>query len=117
MTQAQAKDNITLAPGVIDTIISITVGDMEGVASLGDPVVSGIFTKLANKPSTSGIESRRDEDNKLEVTLHITAKYGYALPQLAADIRQAVADALRVQVGVEVASVDIFVDSISFDQN
>lgn len=27
MTQSQAKDNITLAPGVIDTIISIAVSE------------------------------------------------------------------------------------------
>ncbi len=117
MTQTQAKDNITLAPGVIDTIISITVSEQEGVASLGDAVVSGFFSKLSNKPSTSGIESRRGEDGRLEVTLHITVKHGYVLPDLAADIRQAVADALRVQVGVEVASIDIYIDGISFDTN
>lgn len=117
MTQPQAKDNITLAPGVIDTIISIAVSETEGVASLGDPVVSGFFTKLANKPSTSGIESRRDDDGKLEVTLHITVEYGFVLPELAASVRQAVADALRVQVGIEVSFVDIYIDGISFNQN
>lgn len=79
--------------------------------------MSGFFTKLANKPSTSGIESRRDEEGKLEITLHLTVEYGYVLPELAANIRQAVADALLMQVGVEVSFVDIYIDGISFGQN
>ena len=40
--------------------------------------------------------------------------YGYVLPEVAANLRQSVADALLVQVGLEAAAVDIFVDGLQF---
>ena len=57
-----------------------------------------------------------DADGKLQVALHIEVYHGQVLPELAARLREAVADALLVQVGLEVASVDIFVDGIQFAQ-
>lgn len=117
MTDKISMDNMTLAPGVVDTIISITVREQEGIASLGNPVASGFFSRLVNKPSTTGIESHYDEDGKLAIALHIYVNYGYVLPELAEKLRQAIADALRVQVGIEVSSVDIFIDGIQFTQN
>lgn len=118
MTDQLTDKNMTLAPGVIDTIISISANEVEGVASVGSRVTSGLMSKIGGgKPSTSGIESTFDEDGKLHIVLHIEVLYGYVLPKLAEKLRQAVADALLVQVGVEVASVDIYVDGIQFDQN
>jgi uncharacterized alkaline shock family protein YloU len=43
-------------------------------------------------------------------------RYGNVLPDLAAEVRQNVADALLVQAAVEVSSIDIFIDAITFDQ-
>lgn len=117
MTDKQPVEGMTLAPGVVDTIISIIVNEQEGVASLGSSPASGIFAKLSNKPSTSGIESRYNDEGKLDIVLHIEVKYGYVLPDLADKLRQAVSDALIVQVGVQVGSIDIYVDGIQFDQN
>lgn len=116
MTNKQVTDNISLAPGVIDTIISIATNEQEGVASLGKPA-GGFFAKLAKRPSTSGIETNYNEDGKLDITLHIEVESGYVLPELAEKLRQSVADALFVQVGVEVGSIDIYVDGIQFSQN
>lgn len=116
MTDKQSIDNMTLAPGVIDTIIAIAVGEHEGVASLGTPA-GGFFAKIANKPSTSGIESRYNDEGKLDIVLHLIVNYGYVLPEMAEKLRQAIADALMMQVGVEVGSIDIFIDGIQFSQN
>ena len=100
-------DGMSLAPGVVETIISIAANEVEGVASVGS---------LVAKPSTAGIETVLDADGKLQVALHIEVYHGQVLPELAARLREAVADALLVQVGLEVASVDIFVDGIQFAQ-
>ncbi len=116
MTNQPLSQNMTLAPGVVDTIISLTVNEMDGVAQIGTPLGGGIRAMLQNKPSTGGIVTSYDDDGKLEVTLHIEVYYGYVLPELAEKIRQAVADALLVQVGIEVSRIDIFVDGIQFAQ-
>lgn len=109
-------EGMSLAPGVVETIISIAANEVEGIASVGSFATSGLRSKLAAKPSTSGIETRVDDAGKLEVTLHVEVFGGYVLPDLAAKLRAAVADALLVQVGVEVASVDVYVDGIQFGQ-
>lgn len=115
MTDAMETSGMKLAPGVVDTIISITVSEVEGVASVGNKSTStGFMSKFQSKPSHSGIETAL-EDDKLAVTLHIDVFYGYVLPELADKIRQAIYDALLVQVGIEVSRVDIFVDAIQFD--
>lgn len=107
-------EGMSLASGVVETIVSITANEVEGVASVGSYTASGIRSKLMAKPSTGGIEVEADADGKLHVTLHIEVNHGYVLPDLAATLRQAIADALLVQVGLEVAAVDIFVDGIQF---
>ncbi len=107
-------DGMSLASGVVETIISITANEVEGVASVGSYTASGIRAKLMAKPSTSGIEVDADADGKLLITLHIEVFHGYVLPELAAQLRQAIADALLVQVGLEVACVDIYIDGIQF---
>lgn len=109
-------DGMSLAPGVVETIISIAANEVDGIASVGSYATSGLRSMLAAKPSTSGIETTVDEDGKLMVTLHVEVYHGHVLPELAAKLRSAVADALLVQVGVEVASVDVYIDGIQFPQ-
>lgn len=107
-------EGMSLASGVVETIVSITANEVEGVASVGSFAASGIRAKLMAKPSTGGIDVEADDEGKLHVTLHIDVLHGYVLPDLAAKLRQAIADALLVQIGLEVSAVDIYVDGIRF---
>lgn len=109
--------NMTLAPGVIDTVISIAVGEVEGVANVGSPVsANSIWARLNSKPSSDGIKTEFTDSGELKVTVHIEVYHGYVLPDLAAQVRSCVSDALRVQLGIPVASVDIYIDAIRFPQ-
>ena len=74
----------------------------------------GIRSMLANKPSTSGIETKMGDDGKLSVAVHVEVYYGYVLPELAAQLRSAIAEALATQAGVEVSSVDVYIDGLQF---
>lgn len=115
MTDALDTSGMKLAPEVVDTIISITAKEVEGVAAVGTNAVgTGIMSMFQSKPSLSGIETEL-ENGKLAVTLHIDVYYGYVLPELADKVRQAISDALLVQVGIDVSRIDIFVDGIQFD--
>lgn len=117
MTQDQRPENMKLDPGVIDTIVSLTASEVEGVASVGNKAPSGFFSRLVKKPSTAGIECVEDENGKLSITLHIEVYFGFAIPELAETLRNAIADALTVQVGADVEKIDIYVDGIQFAQN
>ena len=58
MTSEMNVEGLSIAPGVMETIISVAASEVDGVASLGNFATSGIRSMLANKPSTSGIEAR-----------------------------------------------------------
>lgn len=114
MNNELSIEGMSIAPGVVETIISIAANEVEGVASVGSFTTSSIRSMLAAKPSAAGIEVDVDDDGRLRITVHIEVYYGFVLPEVAAALRQSVADALLVQVGLEAASVDIFVDGLQF---
>ena len=107
-------DGMALAPGVVETIVSIAVGEVEGVASVGSSAAGGLRSVFAAKPSTQGIDIAVDEDDKLVISVRVDVYYGYVLPDLAANIRQAISDAVTSQVGIPVGSVDVYIDGMQF---
>lgn len=109
-------EGMALAPGVAETIVSIAASEVEGVACVGSASAAnrGIRSVFGQKPSLQGIEVTADESGALQVAVRIEVYYGYALPELAANVRQAVADAVASQIGVPIASVDVYVDGIQF---
>ena len=107
-------DGMNIAPGVVETIVSLAARDVEGVAGIGD-VTNGFFTFVnGGKPSTQGIEVELDENDELLVSLCMQVKSGQVLPDVAAAVRQAIADAVSTQVGIKVGSVDVYIDGIEF---
>lgn len=107
-------DGMAIAPNVVETIVSIAVGEVEGVASVGSASAGSLRSMLSGKSSVSGIEITSDDEGKLCVAVRINVYYGHALPELAAKVRSAVADAVASQVGMKVGSVDVYVDGIQF---
>lgn len=114
MSEGSNVANMSLAPGVIDTIIGLAATEAKGVAAVEVPAPSGIRGLFAPKASAPAISVEMTEAGKAQVELHIRALYGYSLLEVAAEVRAAVADALLVQAGVETDRVDIFIDSIAF---
>lgn len=108
-------DGMAIAPGVVETIVSLATQGVDGIASVGDPTTSGLKSILGAKPSTQGVDIEVDDENNLHITVRLFVRNGHVLPELAAQVRQAVADAVHSQTGMNVASVDIFIDGISFD--
>ena len=105
-------DGMALAPGVVETIVSIAANEVEGVACIGPSTTSGLRSVFGSKPSTQGIDITVDEEDKLHISIRVDVYYGYVLPDLAANIRQAISDAVTSQVGIPVGSVDVYIDGM-----
>ena len=109
-------EGMTIAPGVVETIISLAARDVEGVASIGPATTSGLMDLIGGgRPSTQGVEVTTDENDELHVSIRMDVKSGNVRPDLAANVRRAVVDAIATQVGVKVAAVDIYIDGIQFE--
>ena len=63
---------------------------------------------------SADVYKRQGDDSKLSVAVHVEVYYGYVLPELAAQLRSAIAEALATQAGVEVSSVDVYIDGLQF---
>lgn len=87
---------------------------MDGVASLGSFATSGIRSMLASKPSTSGIETKMGDDSKLSVAVHVEVYYGYVLPSWRPSCAAPSPRRWPPQAGVEVSSVDVYIDGLQF---
>ena len=107
-------DDMTLATSVVETVVSIAADEVKGIASIGSYTTKGLRRRFQKKPSTSGIEVRVDDDNKVHIDIHIEVYYGYVLPELADELRRLVSESLQNQLGIAVSSIDIYVDGVQF---
>ena len=116
--QGYVIDGITIAPGVVEAIISLAAAEVPGVAGVGTAgAISTIRSAFnaGNAIPTNGIRIEPLGDKQVAVTISIQAYYGYRLVEIAENVRKAIVDALAAQIGVTVTSVDVHVDALSFE--
>lgn len=116
--QGYVIDGITIAPGVVETIISLAAAEVPGVAGVRTAgAISTIRSAFnaGNAIPTNGIRIEPLGDKQVAVTISIQAYYGYRLVEIAENVRKAIVDALAAQIGVTVTSVDVHVDALSFE--
>ena len=75
-------EGLAIAPGVLETIVSLAACDVAGVAAVGDLATSTIRTFIGGKPSTQGVDVSVNEDSELEVAIRVSVKSGYVLQML-----------------------------------
>lgn len=107
---------IGISKNVVSTVVSLAARRVAGVASVGGNDIASslisVFTSRSLAPSRPWSPPSRTTGLKLVV--HVAAFYGYPFTKLAADVREAVADAVTEQIGVEVAAIDVYIDSLVF---
>ncbi|MCL2137610.1 MAG: Asp23/Gls24 family envelope stress response protein, partial [Coriobacteriia bacterium] len=103
-------------PGVIETILSQTVLQVDGVAKVGSPKpTDGIFSGTKKRNSPQGVLLTA-EDGQITVAVHICVHFGFRLQEVAEQVRYAVADTLEGQIGISAHTVDVYIDSIAFPE-
>lgn len=107
---------IGVARSVVSTIVSMAAERVEGVASVGEnAIASGLISVFTAKPVSNEPAVESDVvDDKLVVSVRLSVFYGYPFTKLAADVRSAVATAVKSQMGVTVGKVDVCIDNLVF---
>lgn len=111
MSEEIRLDGIGVAPGVLDTIVTLAAEGVEGVAGVATPKLARVSKKAAAK----GVTVEVAEDGVVAVGVHVNVVYGRPLREIGREVQAAVADALTSQTGQQVADVDVFVDAIAFE--
>jgi uncharacterized alkaline shock family protein YloU len=117
MDERLVNEGLSIAPGVVETIVSLAAGQVDGVAQVTAPGLSrGLLTVLGRRHPGQGVVIMADEDGIITVAVRVRVYYGYRLQEVAEQIRHAVAGTLLGQIGIEVAAVDVFIDGIQFPE-
>ncbi len=111
MSEEIKLEGMKIAPGVLDTIVTMAVKNVDGVvySSSGQG-----FGGLVNRASGKAVEFCVNDQGEVAVCVHLAAVYGTPLRDIGKKVQSEVTDAIRSQVGVKVASVDVFIDDIEF---
>lgn len=116
MSDEIRMDGLGVAPGVLDTIVTLAAGEVPGVAAVGAPGIAGLVQKGARKGNARAVDVCAAEDGSIAVTLHVQVTHGEKLHQVGDAVRAAVADALESQVGLRVTGVDVYIDAVVFPE-
>jgi len=106
-------DGLSVAPQVLETIVRIASEGVDGVISVGGTPITGAASIF--KPKMPSVEVSSTEGDSLDVAIYVTARYGVNLTDLGAAVQQAVLDALNSQLGVDAASIDVYIEALAFD--
>ena len=111
MTDELRLQGIGVAPGVLETIVTLAAEGVDGVEKVETTALGGLVHKAGKALAVSV-----DEAGSMSVEVHVTLRYGRPLHEVAQNVQKAVAEALTSQTGQPVTKVDVFVDAVTFEQ-
>ena len=116
MTLAEENGTINISEDVIASIAVGAVREVEGVSGLvsNAVAVSELFGKKGAQKSGKSVKLELTED-ALTLDLHITVKYGHAIPEVAENAQKAVIAAVEAMTGCTVTTVNIHVGGVTFE--
>jgi uncharacterized alkaline shock family protein YloU len=116
VTEEIRFEGLGIAPGVLDTIVTVAAQNVDGVATIGAAGIAGLVQR-GRKGTARPVDICRDEGGEISVTLHVQIEYGRNLREVGAAVQKAVADAMKSQVGVDIGLVDVYVDGVVFTES
>ena len=110
VTRAEENGAIHIAEDVIAAIVADAVKDVEGVGAASQNVAE----QLAGKKAVRGVRMETADDG-ITVDVFLMTRYGYAIPEVAQKVQDAVSNAVGGMTGIPVREVNVHVGGISFN--
>ncbi len=115
MSQEIYISGIGIAPEVLAAVVSRSVEEIEGIASVGvKDLATNLLDALCAQHRRRSCGRDRGRRCQLAITVHLVVFFGYPFKKLAEVVREAVVHAIDAQVGVSVARVDVCIDGLVF---
>lgn len=107
---------VTIAPGVLTTIVRMTTLAHPDVLRLAPRVMTPNLTRRRSKSAQAeGLRVEVAEDATVTVDVHVIADPRASLTDLGKVLQTQIARALEQIAGMQVRSVNVFIDEIEFD--
>lgn len=110
LTRAEENGTVNIAEDVVAAIVADAVKEIEGVGAASQ----NVGEQLAGKKAVRGVRVDKNDDG-LCIDVFLMARYGYAIPEVAQKVQEAVSDAVGGMTGFPVKEVNVHVGGISFN--
>ena len=116
------KDNeaesgkIVFANDVIATIAALAAAEIEGIEGMNGGVVGDMVEIFGKKNVTKGVKVEVAEET-CKVDLSVNVRFGYKIREVCTNLQENVKSAIETMTGLNVTTVNVFVQSVTFDQN
>ena len=107
---------IVIAPAVLQTIVRMTALNHAGVLRLA-PRPAASLPRLRGKKNqpAEGIRVEVADNSVVAVDVHVIADPAAVLTDLGQELQSQIARALEDMVGMQVRSVNVFIDEVEFN--
>lgn len=112
----EISTNLTISEDVIGIIAGLAASEVEGISGMSLGIVDGINQFLGNNKRYSKGVRIEMEGRKVTIDLYVNVKYGVRIPDIAWSAQNAVKTSVENMTGLEVSSVNINVQGITFDK-
>lgn len=107
---------VTIAPGVLVTIVAMTAQAQRGVLRLSPRTPSPGLGRIRPRGATAeGLRIDLLDDGSVVVEVHVIADPNARLQDLGKVLQTEIARALEHMAGTLVESVNVFIDEVEFD--
>lgn len=115
-SNVEIATNLNISEDVIGIIAGLAASEVEGIAGMTLGFVDGINQILgSNKKYSKGVKISL-EGKKVTIDLYVNVKYGVRIPDIAWAAQNSVKNAVENMTGLEVSSVNINVQGITFEK-
>jgi len=104
---------IRVADEVVRIIAGLAATEVAGVAGMSGGVVGGITERLGRKNLSKGVKVDVCE-KEAAIDLYVIVDYGSRIPDVAANIQNAVKSAIEKMTGLKVVEVNVNVQGVAF---
>ncbi len=117
---ATSNGTVYFVSDVLATIAGLAVTEVEGVANTvgGSGSFVDMFARKAQSNSKNLTRGIKVDVAGNDVTVNVTiiVEYGFPVPEVASDIQENVKKAIETMTGMNVKSVDVHVQGVSFER-
>ena len=106
---------IRISEEVISVISAIAAKEVEGLASMGGTILENIGEIIAKKSHGKGVKVEFNEEG-LTIDVHITVKFGVKIREVSLAIQEHVKNAVETMAGLNVLTVNVFVDAVELEK-
>ena len=111
LTRIEENGTVNIAEDVVTAIVTDAVKEIEGVGAMSQNAAES----RSGKKAVRGVRVEKTEDD-IVINIYLMARYGYAIPEIARKVQQAVSDAVGGMTGFPVREVNVHVSGISFNE-